>query len=54
MWPPVPTNTTSLAILRKGPSDSTFIALMQVPGNVTSTVDSDLRYVTLPVILKLP
>jgi outer membrane protein assembly factor BamB len=41
-WPPVPTNTAAIAILRQGPGDTEFITVTQVPGSVTATVDSDL------------
>jgi outer membrane protein assembly factor BamB len=41
-WSAVPTGTTVIMIIRKGPSDTTFITDTFVPGSVTHTLDSSL------------
>ncbi len=41
-WSAIPTGTTAIVIMRKGPSDTTFITDTLVPGSVTHTLDSSL------------
>ncbi len=41
-WSAISTGTTSIVIMRKGPSDATFITDTVVPGSVTQTIDSSL------------